>query len=253
MKMKKLFALGVIAPTFAMCTSCAGINKISYDQALNFAVEHYDQYEYLGFSPTYILKVNEVAIKDTKAYAKVVKGDLETFEQSYYVDMTIKDLATTIDTDEIKLLHVNSTVVNEIQNYVAMINGLIGYFEASFTLENNKYLGVYAKSNKLEQVICLAGFALPLIGDMIPSEQIKAILEIVAMLHGLSSSYANITLTASCNNIGLLDQAYISVDIKDLACSLDPEMSKNIGIAMDVVASKEIALDLELIVDYSNK
>lgn len=259
MKMKKMFALGAIAPMFAMCVSCSkGINKISFDEALNFAIKNYDQYSSLGYSPIYILKVNKLAIEDTKIYSKIIKDDGSVaYEQTYYLDTTIRDFATTIDTDELNLIHVNSEYVVTIQNFLGIANGLLGYFDAFFTLEDNKYLGIYAQSNKLEQVICLAGFALPLIiptlADMgfLPEE----VVAILSMLKGLSSTYADIKLTASCNNLGLLDRAYAYLEIDGLSFSFDDAGSEEpiLPIDLDLVSSKKIAIDVEFIVDYSGK
>lgn len=262
MKMKKLFTLGVVAPMFAMCVSCSnGIRKISFDEALNFAINNYDQYSSLGFSPTYIIKVDKFAIKDTKIYSKIIKEDESiSYEQTYYADIAIKDFATTIDTDEMDLIHVNSEYVEMIQNFLVIANSLLGYFDAFYTLEDNKYLGLYAQSYELEQVLSLVGVALPMVlpmlADIIP-EELQAIVAIVSMLKGLTSSYANIKLSASCNNLGLLDCAHISLEIDDLSFSLasgdDPEEEPVLPINIGLLTSKQIAIDLDFIVDYSGK
>ena len=247
MKMNKLLTLGVIAPMFAMCTSCVrGVSKINYKQALEFAMKHYDQYEDLGFSPTYNLKINKIALNDAKGYAKVVKDGAETFEQTYYVDTTISDLTTTIDTDEIKLPHVNSKTITTIEEYLPIVNGLLGYFDASYTLEDNKYLGIYAKSNKLEQVLGLAGVVSFFMEGS--KESLPKYLAFLLELKGLSASYAGIKLTASCNNLGLLDRAHVALNIKDFSFHLDLEDERKV--AFDVFVSEQVALDLELIVNY---
>lgn len=233
MRLNKLMKLGIIAPMFAMCVSCGnGLKRISFDEALNFAMKNYDEAYYTGYIPTYILKVNELTLRDTKIYSHPYKD--ARFEQTYYADFSIKDFSTMIDTDEIGLIHITSEIIADIEQYLAIGSELLTYTDAYFTLENNKYLGLYLGTNNLEQVVGIVNILI-LLGML---EKIP--------ITSITSSKINLDATASCNNLGLISQAHLYLNIENVACTAKLEKP----IEIDIVTSKQITLDVELIVNY---